>query len=153
MITHIISLHLLTQLLPAEITLHFGGKVVSTFYQYSSLPSIFSVPENWKKSLKHHNFAIMNHTVIGLNHNVKKAPQGGWRLSPPACTACCSLPAITIISFWRRPARRKNAVHSGDVNISGNSKSCDHQLREKFRNLAPISCRLGPILSQSCISC
>ena len=33
---------------------------------------------------------------------IKKAPQGGWRSSPPACTACCGLPAITITTYSGR---------------------------------------------------
>jgi len=52
MITHIISLHLLTQLLPAEITLRFGCKVASTFYHYSSLPSILFCSRKLEKKFK-----------------------------------------------------------------------------------------------------
>jgi len=33
-----------------------------------------------------------------------------------------------------------------DINISQTLMSCDHQLGEKFRNVAPKSCRLGAIL-------
>ena len=33
----------------------------------------------------------------------KKAPQGGWRSSPPACMVCCGLSAVTITSLWPWP--------------------------------------------------
>jgi len=39
-----------------------------------------------------------------------------------------------------------------DINILRTLMSCDHQLGEKFRNLAPKSCRLGAILLYSTIS-
>jgi len=37
-------------------------------------------------------------TITQNKHKIK-SPQGGWRSSPPDCTACCGLPAITITCF------------------------------------------------------
>jgi len=37
-------------------------------------------------------------------------------------------------------------VDSGDIKTVQTWKSRDRQLVEKFRNLSPKSCRLGPIL-------
>jgi len=36
----------------------------------------------------------MAHYFAATKHN--KAPEWGWRSSPPACTAYCGLPAIAI---------------------------------------------------------
>ena len=76
----------------------------------------------------------------------KKAPQGGWQSSPPACTVCCSLPAITITSCSISQCRDFRNFIPRSLN------SRDSFPIRKFENLALTSCRPDPILSPPTIS-